>query len=202
MVREDCAALLGAGGVFNPDWLPWIRGIKGVCLMGWMATNTSTLKNAADRLHLCPDRRAMEIMVALANEPDADPWFTVPHLADDALVRDLAQIARGRPETQPARSCRIFQRGLEPAVRSSGLSRCTSHGALESQDAVDLGLTGVQADSHLAAHCFDLAIRPAAQNLRDGSVSGDTTDVLSFLLSALLPYHAAVAAKHGLTLML
>ena len=132
VVREDCAALLGAGGVFNPDWLPRICGIRGVRLMDWIATNTSTLKNADDRLHLCPDRRAMDIMVAVANEPDADPRFTGPHPAEDALMRDLAQIARGRPETQPARSCRIFQRGLEPAVRSGGLTRCTSHGALES----------------------------------------------------------------------
>jgi hypothetical protein len=36
----------------------------------------------------------VEVMVALANELDADPWFTLPHLAEDDLVREYARIVR------------------------------------------------------------------------------------------------------------
>jgi hypothetical protein len=36
----------------------------------------------------------VEVMVALANELQADPWFTLPHLSDDALVRFYADYTR------------------------------------------------------------------------------------------------------------
>ena len=36
----------------------------------------------------------LEVMVALANRLAADPWFTLPHLAEDALVRPCAAAAR------------------------------------------------------------------------------------------------------------
>lgn len=52
------------------------------------------------------------------------------------------------------------------------------------------------------AHPYALANRLAAQELRDGSVTGDPTDTLTTLLSETLPYHAAVAADHGLRLVM
>lgn len=108
IVREDRVALLEQGQIFNPEWLDRIRGTKMVRFMDWMATNDSTLSHVADRPR--PDDFTwarngvpMEVMVALANELDADPWFTLPHLADDALVRQMAEIARD---------------GLEPGLRA------------------------------------------------------------------------------------
>lgn len=99
VVREDHLAAFSAGAVFNPDWLARIRGVKAIRFMDWMATNDSALAQFADRP--MPDdftyaRKGvpMEVMVALANELHADPWFNVPHLADDGLVRGMAEIVR------------------------------------------------------------------------------------------------------------
>ena len=95
VVRASREKMLADGAVFNPDWLARIRGIKAVRFMGWMQTNDSPLAEAKDRS--LPDdytyaRAAgvpMEIIVALANELQADAWFNIPHLATDELVKNL-----------------------------------------------------------------------------------------------------------------
>lgn len=306
VVREDRAALLASGAIFNPDWLARIRGVRGLRFMDWMATNNSTLAQMADRPRPADYTYArigvpMEILVALANELDADPWFTIPHLADDALVRDFAQIAHAglNPNLRahvefsnevwnwqfaqavwadeqalarwgetdawvqfyalratevaaiwaqvfadaPDRLVRIIAvqtgwLGLEaqileaPLVMAEGrtppaasfdayavtgyfsaqlgsdsklsaVRDWLARSAAAARDsAAGLGLAGTQANSHFAAHRFDLAVSLAAQELRDGSVTGDAAESLSVLLNDLLPYQAAVAAKHGLTLMM
>ncbi|MBN2630471.1 MAG: hypothetical protein JXR75_08020 [Rhodobacteraceae bacterium] len=99
VVREDRAALLAQGQIFNPDWLARLRGVKTIRLMDWMHTNNSPLARLQDRPK--PDDYTwtrlgapVEIMVALANELDANPWFTLPHLAEDDLVRFYAEAAR------------------------------------------------------------------------------------------------------------
>jgi hypothetical protein len=99
VVRQDRLAALDAGALFNPDWLGRIRGVKGLRFMDWMETNNSMLAALADRpkptdytwgIHGVP----VEVMVALANELRADAWFTLPHLAEDALVRFYAEAVR------------------------------------------------------------------------------------------------------------
>ena len=37
---------------------------------------------------------SLEVMVALANALDADPWFNMPHQADDTFVRNFATYVR------------------------------------------------------------------------------------------------------------
>jgi hypothetical protein len=108
LVREDRAGALAQGALFNPDWLARVQGVRLLRFMDWMATNNSTLERAADRPR--PDdftwARAgvpMEVMVSLANSLRADPWFTVPHRAEDALVREMALVVRD---------------GLDPALRA------------------------------------------------------------------------------------
>jgi hypothetical protein len=97
IVRQDRAAALDAGEIFNPDWLARIEGVRGIRFMDWMATNDSLLSRAADR-PMPGDyswaRRGVpvEAMVALANRLQAEPWFTLPHLADDNFVRIHAGI--------------------------------------------------------------------------------------------------------------
>ena len=59
------------------------------------------------------------------------------------------------------------------------------------------GLSGADADAYLATHRYDLADKLAAQDLRDGSVSGNPANSLTQVLSETLPYHAAVAADPG-----
>ena len=84
------------GALFNPDWLARIRGVRGVRFMDWMDTNDSTLSCWQDRPRVDDYTYArigapLPVMVALANELQADPWFTLPHLATDGYIRAFAE---------------------------------------------------------------------------------------------------------------
>ncbi|MDZ4093624.1 MAG: hypothetical protein U1D35_01785, partial [Paracoccaceae bacterium] len=98
VLREDRQAAHAAGAIFNPDWLARIRGVRAVRFMDWMLTNNSELAQLRDRPKPGDYTWArigvpIEVMVALANELKADSWFTLPHLAEDALVRTYAEVA-------------------------------------------------------------------------------------------------------------
>jgi len=96
LVRADRAAALDAGGLFNPDWLARLRGARMIRFMDWMMTNDSSLATVEDSPKLADYTWArngvpVEVMVALANELEAEPWFTLPHLAEDDLARFYAE---------------------------------------------------------------------------------------------------------------
>ena len=98
VVRASRVDALAKGEVFNPDWLERIRGVSAIRFMDWMATNDSTLARSMDRpkpgdYTYARNGVPAEVMVQLSNAMHADPWFTIPHLADDALARQYAQIA-------------------------------------------------------------------------------------------------------------
>ncbi len=306
VVRADREALLAGGAVFNPDWLARIRGVRAIRLMNWMETNDSPLARLADRPlpgdYTYARRGApIEVLVQLANELQANPWFCIPHLAEDDLVRLYARTvhdgldpalvasvefsnevwnwqfaqakwaeAQGRArwgkdntwvqyyglraaevagiwaeefKDAPARLRRIVAvqtgwLGLEQdildaplLVAEGGAPPGTSFDAYavtgyvsamlgsdqkaaavrgwlaQSQAAAAAaaaaaGLTGTAAADHIAAHRLDLADQLAAQELRDGSVTGDAADSLTSVLTEVLPYHAAVAADRGLKLVM
>lgn len=95
IVREDRLPLYQAGAVFNPDWLAVIRDARHLRLMDWMETNDSEIVHWEDRPKLGDATWArvgvpLEIMVQLANETGTEPWFTLPHQADDEYVRHFA----------------------------------------------------------------------------------------------------------------
>lgn len=101
VVKEDRAEALAQGQIFNPDWLNRIRGARTIRFMDWMKTNDSTLAELADRpkpsdyswtLRGAP----IEVMIDLANEVGANPWFTMPHLATDELARFYAETVHKR----------------------------------------------------------------------------------------------------------
>lgn len=98
LVREDRAAALAAGHLFNPDFLARLRGVELIRAMDWMATNGSALAQPSDR-PLPEDFTwayrgvPVEVIAALANALDADAWFCVPHMAGDALVAEMARAA-------------------------------------------------------------------------------------------------------------
>ncbi|GAB1360941.1 hypothetical protein MASR1M32_01770 [Rhodobacter sp.] len=99
VVRADRAESLAGGEIFNPDWLARIEGVKGLRFMDWMATNNSELALPADRPKVSDYTWArngvpVEVMVALANRLQAEPWLTLPHLASDDLVRAYAAAVR------------------------------------------------------------------------------------------------------------
>ncbi len=307
VVREDRAAALAAGEIFNPDWLDRIRGVKLIRFMDWMATNNSTLAQAADRPR--PDDYTwarngvpMETMIALANTLNADPWFTMPHLADDGLIGALATLTRDTlnpalnahvefsneiwnwqftqaqwAEDQgkarwgdqytwvqfaalraaevmdiwtatygavaPTRLTRILAtqtgwygleeqildapravaEGRKPPVESFDAYAVTGYfSALLGSDPkipfvkdwiaqstaatekaiAEQSLAGAAAADYRTEHRYDLAFTYAAQELRDGSLTGDPTDSLTTVLAEMLPYHATIAANRGLKLMM
>ncbi|WP_299880137.1 hypothetical protein [uncultured Sulfitobacter sp.] len=100
VVKQDHEAAFNDGAVFNPDWTARLQGFDGLRFMDWMATNDATLARWEDRPLPADMTYArgvpVEVMVELANELQADPWFTLPHLADDAFVRRFATTVRDR----------------------------------------------------------------------------------------------------------
>lgn len=303
VVREDRAAALAEGDLFNPDWLARIRGVRLLRFMDWMATNDSTIAHPGDRP--MPDdyswaRRGvpLEVIAALADTLGADPWINVPHMADDALVREMARVMKDRLDPartlwleysnevwnwqfaqarwadaqalarwgqkdawvqfyalraaevmrlwagaagEGARLNRVIATqtgwfGLEgdileaPLVLAEGGEAPSTafdsyaitgyvSGALGGEGKAPVirgwlaeslaaaqeagrGLAPRAADAFVAAHRFDRAIGLAAAEIRDGSVTGDRTDSLADVLGRVFPYHAGVAARHGLRLVM
>jgi hypothetical protein len=85
-----------ASQIFFPPFLDRIKTYKVLRFMDWMATNDSPVETWADRARVDHARWSLgagvpvEIMVELANRMAADPWFTLPHLADDDFVSNFA----------------------------------------------------------------------------------------------------------------
>ena len=307
LVRADRAALLEAGALFNPDWLARLRGVRLVRFMDWMATNDSTLSALADRPRPGDFTWAargvpVEVMVRLANELGADPWFCIPHLAEDALVAEMAALvrdglapglrahvefsnevwnwqfaqatwadaqARARwgdeaawvqfyalraaevmglwsdafgPESaqrlvrvvatqtgwigleeQILNAPRVLAEGRAAPARSFDAYAVTAYvdGGLGQEDRADLvrgwlaqsrnqaeeqaraaGLTGPAAADFVARHAFDQALSQAAVEIDTGFVTGRTEGTIENLATTVLPYHAAVAERFGLRLVM
>ncbi|MWD29819.1 calcium-binding protein [Aquicoccus sp. SCR17] len=108
LVREDRQQLFEAGALFNPDWLARVQDLRMVRFMDWMFTNGSLQEHwdqrprAGDYTYV---RRGvpLSVMLRLVNRIGADPWFNMPHLADDDYVRQFAEAVR---------------EGLDPALKA------------------------------------------------------------------------------------
>lgn len=100
------------GETFNPRFLESLRGYRLIRFLGWMVGPSSEHVDLAP--HRWAARRTMqsarwdseqggvpfEVMIDLANRLDVDAWFSIPHLADDAYVRGLAELLRDRLEPE------------------------------------------------------------------------------------------------------
>ena len=89
------------GELFHPDFLASLpSAYRALRFMDWMATNGSSQVRWANRPKLEDARWTdhgvpVELMVRLANRLKVDPWFCMPHQADDDYVRQFAeQVAR------------------------------------------------------------------------------------------------------------
>ena len=89
IVREEHLELHEVGAIFNPDWIELIDDVRHFRFMGWQKTNNSEIVSWEDF-----DHQLLEDMVALANQIGADPWFCIPHLADDEFIRNFATYVR------------------------------------------------------------------------------------------------------------
>ena len=99
IVHQDHADLYDMGVVFNPAWVNLIRDLRAVRFMDWMITNGSFVSDWQARPRPADytyGRRGVpvEVMVQLANLIAADPWFTMPHHADDEYVEAFATYVR------------------------------------------------------------------------------------------------------------
>jgi len=84
--------------LFHPKFLEKLQAFSTVRFMDWMKTNESKERKWQDR-PLPSDARfregvPLEIMVALANRLSQNPWFNIPHAADDDYVRQFATYVR------------------------------------------------------------------------------------------------------------
>ena len=83
---------------FTPEFLARLEPYGVLRFMDWARTNNSTLASWDER-PLPSDARwslevgvPLEVMIELANETGAEPWFCVPHLADETFVTEMAML--------------------------------------------------------------------------------------------------------------
>lgn len=99
VIKRDHAAAYTEGRIFNPTWVETIRGARSIRFMDWQATNNSPVSSWSQRtlpssVGWIRGGAPLEIMVALANEIEADPWFCFPHLADNDYVKHFSEYVR------------------------------------------------------------------------------------------------------------
>ena len=95
---------------FHPLYRERLSDFGILRFMQTQETNTSDIQSWSDRRDTNDARQAsgmsgpmangisVEHMVQLANELDADPWFNMPHQADDGFVRNFATYVRDNLE--------------------------------------------------------------------------------------------------------
>ncbi len=92
---------------WDPAFLARWRGVAVLRLTSFQQIGDSKLRTWSDRPRpesatLATKGVPIELLVDLANRLQADPWFSIPHQADDDFVRQFAVMVRQRLD--PARS--------------------------------------------------------------------------------------------------
>ncbi|MEP3666693.1 MAG: hypothetical protein ABJN42_08160, partial [Roseibium sp.] len=109
VVHESNIEAFEAGEIFNPDWIDLISDMRVLRYMDWQRTNNSDLSTWEDRAEADDATWAtdagvpLEVMIELANQTGTDPWFNIPHMADEAFIREFVTYVRNNldPELQP-----------------------------------------------------------------------------------------------------
>lgn len=100
IVHERNIPAYELGAQFNPDFVRRIRDFRVLRFMNWMRTNGSTVRTWQELPEIGDYTYSggvpLQVMVDLANLVGADPWFTLPHLSDDDLIRRYAQSVKDR----------------------------------------------------------------------------------------------------------
>lgn len=108
-----------ASELFRPVYLRSLAPYRILRFMDWQRTNGTfadpvPAQTCASRVRptsVSQGQRpgaSAEVMVALANQLDADPWFTIPHTAEESWIRCHAQVV-----------ARDLDRGLTPRYEFS-----------------------------------------------------------------------------------
>ena len=106
-----CSPAEGYTSVFHPVFLERMRPFGVLRFMDWQRTNHSGVRAWRDRRTPAAqfwfqgggagagdgkDGVPLEIMIELCNELEADPWFCMPHQANDDFVRRFAEMVKDR----------------------------------------------------------------------------------------------------------
>lgn len=88
--------LYDLGVVLNPAWVNVVKDWRMIRFMTWMKTNDSKIKTWDDRPRVEDITYAWrgvphEVMIDLANQIGADPWFTMPHGGDRDYMQRFAE---------------------------------------------------------------------------------------------------------------
>lgn len=99
IVPAEYEALADAGEIFRPEFLAAISPARQLRFMDWMLTNHSTQGVWADRPKASDyswnlSGSPLEVMVELANKIGADPYFCMPHLANEEYIENFATYVR------------------------------------------------------------------------------------------------------------
>ncbi len=98
--------------LFNPDYLDFMKDFKVIRFMNMSGITRNDLSHWAKRPTMSQATWGgkegvrgvpLEVMVELANQVNADPWFNLPHKADDTFVRNYARYVRDnlKPALKP-----------------------------------------------------------------------------------------------------
>ena len=91
-----------APSFFHPLFLERTQPFGTIRFMDFQSTNNSPVAKWSERARVADARYSTEkgvpaeVMVGLANTLQADPWFCMPHLADDNYVRNFARVVKER----------------------------------------------------------------------------------------------------------
>ncbi|HPY39693.1 MAG TPA: sugar-binding protein, partial [Thiolinea sp.] len=89
--------------IFNPDYLKFMKDYKVVRFMNMSGITRNPIQHWSDRTLVEQATwggaegvrgAPLEVMVELANRLHADPWFTIPHAADNDFIRRYAEYIR------------------------------------------------------------------------------------------------------------
>lgn len=89
--------------VFNPEFLNYMKDFKVIRFMNMSGITRNNIRSWADRPTLNKATWGgkegvrgvpLEIMIRLANIINADPWFNIPHNADNAYIYQFAQMVK------------------------------------------------------------------------------------------------------------
>lgn len=97
VVKQEHIAAYEQGALFNPLWLDRLQGFAALRFMDWMATNRSAQVSWPDRPQIMDytwGRNGVpaEVMLELASQLNTNPWFTMPHAANNTYFRQFAQL--------------------------------------------------------------------------------------------------------------
>ena len=103
IIPEKFISEYNDGEIFNPDYIEFLKQFRVLRFMDWMKTNNSEQEKWSDRplvknfswsTSWSNKGVPLEIMIALANKIDADPWFNIPHKANDEYIYKFAKLVK------------------------------------------------------------------------------------------------------------